>query len=360
MPIISRYIAVTWLRLWLLCQIGFIATYLVLDMMERIPRFLRLGGAADDIIRFFIWKLPEMFGQTAAFTVLMATLLTFGLMSMNSEITAMKSCGISLLELARPMLALGFIATLALFVNAELITPRSYEKMARIEQADIRKRNVNAVFKRNNIWFRSDDNRILQANVFEPETNSLKGVVVWTLGPSMTPLSRMDADVALPTDSGWMLKNVELVTFGENSRIAVKQAPSACMDLNLKVSDLRILDKNADNLSYRTLKEYAHNLEKSGYEAFRYKTMMHSKLSAPFAAIVMVALGIPFALRNSRSGGITIGIAMSVAIGFAYFLFNAMLLSYGRSGVLPPVVAAWGANFIFTLSGVWLAMTVKS
>jgi lipopolysaccharide export system permease protein len=74
----------------------------------------------------------------------------------------------------------------------------------------------------------------------------------------------------------------------------------------------------------------------------------------------MVILGIPFALRNSRSGGIALGIGASIAIGFAYFIVNAVLLSYGRSGVLPPLVAAWGANFLFVLGGVWLAMTSKS
>ena len=57
---------------------------------------------------------------------------------------------------------------------------------------------------------------------------------------------------------------------------------------------------------------------------------------------------------------LALGIGASVAIGFAYFVVNAVLLSYGRSGVLPPLVAAWGANFLFVLGGIWLAMTAKS
>ena len=130
--------------------------------------------------------------------------------------------------------------------------------------------------------------------------------------------------------------------------------------LNLKVDDLRVLDNNADNLSYRKLKEYAENLQSGGYQAFRYQAMMHSKIAAPFAAFVMVILGIPFALRNSRSGGMALGIGVSIGIGFAYFVVNAVLLSYGRSGILPPLVASWGANFLFILSGIWLSMTVRN
>jgi len=112
-------------------------------------------------------------------------------------------------------------------------------------------------------------------------------------------------------------------------------------------------------MSIRSLREYAENLRRGGFQAYRYLTLMHTKIASPFAALIMVVLGIPFALRNSRSGGIAMGIGASIGIGFAYFVVNAVLLSYGRSGVLMPVVAAWGANVLFLLSGIWLSMTVK-
>jgi lipopolysaccharide export system permease protein len=36
-----------------------------------------------------------------------------------------------------------------------------------------------------------------------------------------------------------------------------------------------------------------------------------------------------------------------------------VLLSFGQAGVLPPVISAWAANFIFAAAGVWLSMTVN-
>jgi len=271
----------------------------------------------------------------------------------------MRSCGISLPRISLPMLVLGVVVGLLMLINTELIVPRSYETMAKIELVDIRKKGMQAVFKRNNIWFRND-NRILQANLFDPQTRQLKGLIIWTLNNSMNPISRIDAESAGYNNGTWMLHNVELNEFGRGQGMVLKKIPAMPMTLTLKVDDLRILDNNADNLSYRKLKEYSNSLEKGGYEAFRYRTMMHTKLAAPFSAFVMVILGIPFALRSSRSGGMALGIGASVAIGFAYFVVNAILLSYGRSGVLMPVVAAWGANFLFVLSGIWLAMTIKN
>lgn len=359
MSILSRYIAFAWLRLLALCLGSFVAVYLVLDMMDKIPRFIRAGGSGGDILRFFVWKLPEMVGQTASFSILMATLLTLGMFSRNSEIIAMRSCGISLLSIAFPMLLLGLAASVLLLLNAELMVPRSYERMERIERVDIRKQGINAVFRRNNIWFRSDST-ILQAHLFDPQAKVLRGVTLWRLDTSMSPASRMDAGSAESHNDRWTLKDVMIKDFRQGSGYVVQRAHSMDVPLNLKLDDLRVLDNNADNLSFRKLKEYADNLQSGGYHAFRYLTMMHTKFSGPFAALVMVVLGIPFAFRNSRSGGAALGIGASIGIGFAYFVVNAMLLSYGRSGVLPPVVAAWGANIIFCLGGVWLAMTVRN
>lgn len=359
MGILNRYIALAWLRLLALCLGSFVSVYLVLDMMDKIPRFIRAGGAAGDMLAFFLFKLPEMIGQTASFSILMATLLTLGLLSRNSEIIAMRSCGVSLFKIALPMLILGLAASLLLLVNTELVVPRSYENMERIERVAIKKQGVNAVFKRNNIWFRSDS-MIVQAHLFEPKEKTLKGVIVWNLDKDMNPLGRIDAQSAEFKGDRWVLNQAVVKEFGAGQGFSSKSVASMAIGLKLRIDDLKVLDNNADNLSYRKLREYADNLRSSGYQAYRYQTMMHAKLSAPFAAFVMVVLGIPFALRNSRSGGIALGIGASVGIGFAYFVVNAVLLSYGRSGVLPPVVAAWGANLIFVLGGIWLSMTVKN
>ena len=298
-----------------------------------------------------------MIGRTATFSILMATLLTLGMLSRDSEVTAMQSCGVSLLRISVPMLALGFVASILLMINAELILPHSYVRTQHIQRVKIEKRGDRVTFKRNNIWFRSKS-MILQARLFEPKTQTLSGLVIWNVDEHMNPVSRIDADTAVYRDGVWTLKSAVVKNFQSSGYVA-SPAKTMTIDLNLKTEELQVLDGDADNMSIRELYDYAENLRRGGYQAYRYLTLMHTKIAAPFAALIMVLLGIPFALRNSRSGGIAMGIGASIGIGFAYFVVNAVLLSYGRSGVLPPVVAAWSANFLFMLSGVWLSMSVK-
>jgi lipopolysaccharide export system permease protein len=342
----------------MLCLGGFVGIYLVIDLIEKIPRFLRSGAVAGDILQYFIWKIPEMISRTATFSILMATLLTLGVLSRDSEIIALRSCGVSLLKISLPMLVLGFAASILLMINGEFVLPYSYSRTEVIEQVKIKKRGDRVSFKRNNIWFRSNS-MILQARLFEPQTQTLGGVVVWSVDDSMNPVSRIDADTARYREGRWLLNSATMRDFRTAAGYTPRFAKTLPLDLNLKVEDLRVLDNDADNMSIRSLHEYAENLKRGGYQAYRYLTLMHTKIASPFAALIMVLLGIPFALRNSRSGGIAMGIGASIGIGFAYFVVNAVLLSYGRSGVLPPLVAAWGANALFMLGGIWLSMTVK-
>jgi lipopolysaccharide export system permease protein len=357
MSILDRYIGTIWLRMLLICMGGFVALYLVVDLIEKMPRFLRAGGAAADILEYFLWKFPEMISRTATFSILMATLLTLGTLSRDSEIIALRSCGISLVRMALPMLILGLLASLLLLLNAELVLPHSYARTELIDRVKIKKKGERVTFKRNNIWFRSND-MILQARLFEPKTRTLSGIVVWRVDAAMNPLSRIDADTAQYQNGNWTLNHVVEKHF-RSSGYEVNALKTGTLDLKLKVEDLQVLDSDADNLSIRTLNEYAENLRRGGYQAYRYLTLLHTKIASPFAALVMVLLGIPFALRSSRSGGIAVGVGASIAIGFAYFVVNAVLLSYGRSGVITPILAAWGANILFAISGIWLAMRIK-
>ena len=357
MSTISRYIAGAWLRMLLLCQAGFLAVYLLLDFMEKLGRFMRTGASFSAILQFFIFKLPEMVGQSMPFAVLMATLLTLGMFSRSSELTALRSCGLSIPRIVTPILCLGLLCSGLLLVNAELLVPQGYKRMEYVDKVLIKKRDRTAVFRLNNIWFRSN-NLLLQAKVFDPEAVVMKGVTVWEVSPLMEPVRRMDAERAVYGASGWHLEKVKIRPFGGGSG-QVQQVERQSVPLTLKVEDLRILDNKADNLSFRELRDYAQSLEAGGYTASRYLTMMHAKLASPFGAFVMVVLGIPFALKTGRTAGVAKGVGIGVALGFVYFIINVAVQSYGRSGVLPPVVAAWGANLIFVLSGIWLAMTVK-
>lgn len=358
MNIISRYIAAAYLRIFGLCVAAFVAIYLVIDFLEKIGRFLRFQPLWTDVIQYFLLKVPEIVTQVLPLAVLMATLLTLGMLSRNSEITAMRGCGVSLGMISAPILAIACLMSLLTIISNEFLLPETYSRMRYVEQVSIRKKSANTFFRQNNIWHK-DGATILKARLFDPAHQTLRGITLWQFAEGLRPIKRIDADGGVWDGRTWTLQKVTVRDIARGGVTPATKAEALPVALNLTVDDLKVVDKYADNMGFLRLREYIRKLRKGGYETTRYEAQMHAKISLPFASLIMAFLGIPFALRGGRSSGIALGIGASIAIGFIYFIINSMLISFGQTGLLPPLVSAWAANLIFALTGIWLAMTVN-
>lgn len=357
MKVIRHYISMTYLKLLALSVGSFVTIYLVIDFLEKVRRFSRSDCNPLYILLFFLYKIPAIVNQIMPLAVLMATLLTLGTLSRSSEIIAMQSCGISLRKIAEPIIVIALALSLFTFFSNEVIIPNTSQQMKYIEEVLIQKRNPSTFFRLNNIWYR-EDNYILQARLFIPATRTLKGVTLWQTTEDMRPVRRLEAEEGVWDGSRWTLRNVVEMDFTKGTAPSSTMSKTLPVPFSLKVDDLKTWDKYAEDMGFFRLRGYTVKLRKGGYDATRYLAQMHSKLSLPFACLIMAFVGIPFALRGGRSSGIALGIGLSLAIGFAYFIINAILISFGQTDVLPPLVSAWAANFIFALSAIWLTLTI--
>jgi lipopolysaccharide export system permease protein len=358
MTLISRYVVSAYLRILGLCVGSFVAIYLIIDFLDRGGRFARAGGTAYHIALYFLWKIPEIVNQILPLAVLMTTLMTLGGMSRTSEITAMRSCGISIARISAPMLALAAAISVVALAAGEFLVPYSVDRTQFIQDVLIRKNSPSASFRQNNIWFRDKD-LLLQARTFDPELSTLTGVTIWKIGADMTPRERIDGRIAVLQRDRWLLRDTVTRRFAAGSAPTVSTAAEVPVGISLRTDDLKVLKRRADNMGFLELRQYTKKLQQGGYDATRYVAQMHSHLSLPFASLVMGFLGIPFALRSGRSSGIAVGIGVSLGIGFSYLIINAILLSFGQTGMLPPIVSAWAANMLFVMAGIWLTMTIN-
>ena len=358
MRILSNYIASTYLKILGLCIGAGVSIYLVIDFLEKISRFSNAQAELKYVALFFLYEIPEIGAQVTPLAVLMATLLTLGGLSRSSEINAMRSCGISLKRITVPILSIAlFVSAATLFAN-EVLTPACYERTQYIQQVLIEKKNPNIFFRQQNIWYK-EENTILQAKLFDPDTRTLKGITLWQIGNSEQPIRRIEAGQAIFSNNHWLLKDIVVRDFASGNVVRTDKFFELSVPIGLRIADLKVLEKGADNMGILALWRYCEKLKKEGYDPTRYLAQMHSRLSLPFASLIMAFLGIPFALRGGRSSGIALGIAISLAIGFSYFIINSVVLSFGQAGVLPPIISAWAANFIFAALGVWLVMAVN-
>ena len=131
---------------------------------------------------------------------------------------------------------------------------------------------------------------------------------------------------------------------------------TAALPFKKTPDDFKHVEATLGELTFFDLYQKIDRLHSEGYRAVRQQVDMHTHIAAPFACLVMVLLGIPFALHRGRSASLASGIVVSVLIGVTYFILNSVFTVFGYSGILSPLVATWAGNLIFTLIGVWFIL----
>lgn len=357
MPILVRYISKEFLKTILLSLVAFVAIYLVVDIFQGIKMLMEYKPGLPLVARLYLLKIPRIISQVTPITVLLSTLMTLGLLSRNSEITAMKSSGISLYRIVFPILIMAVVVSLLSFLSNEFIVPHTNREATFIEKVRIKKRTQKVFFKQNKIWYRSE-NAIYNIQLFEPETNKLKGITIYYMGEGFRLSKRIEAKEATWDGSAWKLYDVreDIIVNGEITTKSYKELP---VKLPESPEDLKAEERSSEEMGFWELRDYIRKLRSEGYDSSRLAVDLHSKLSFPLTSLIMALLGIPFALKGGRSSGIAFGVGISVLIGLGYWMVMSFGLSLGRAEALPPLLSAWGANIMFGLAGILMMMKVE-
>ncbi|MFB3924592.1 MAG: LPS export ABC transporter permease LptG [Syntrophales bacterium] len=360
MTIIDRYISREFVKIFFLTMISFTLLYLIVDFFGRIRMFLSNNATFYQIAAHFFYGIPQIISHTMPVAVLLASLLTFGTLSRHNEIVAMRASGLSLYRTALPLLFLAGVISACAFLFNEFITPFANQKAKYIEFVEVKKQRKAGVFKQNQIWYRSK-NAVYNFGIFVPETNTLKKITINYFSPgSFNLVSRVDAREAVWKNNQWVFTDVLISKFTGGEFPVIEKAASMVIDLPERPSDIRIVQKDTDEMGFFELRNYIKKIESEGYDATRYLVDMHGKIAFTLVNVILVVLGISFSLGSERSGGVARSIGTGVVIGFSYWIVFALAVSLGRSLTLPPFLAAWSANIVFAAAAAFLFMRVKT
>ena len=359
MRLLSRYILNEFLKIFFLILVIMISLFLVIHFFETIDEFIIQHSTVADCVKYFIFKIPWITFWMVPPSVLLSTVIVTSIFSRNNELTAMKACGISLIRMFIPVLATALVLTLFTIIFNEYIIPFTTEKANHILYVKVRKQVPKGIFKRDRIWFHSGDGSIWNIQLFDPDTNTLKGVSIYRYSEGMMIRERIDATLVTWIDGKWHFSDGVIRTFYKDGTFSTDYFKEKDIKLRGTPEDLKEVQKRPEEMSLREIYRYVKKIRREGFDDTRYTVDMHQKLSYPFISLVMTLIGIPLSLRSSRSGGMTFCIGLSIVIGFSFYFIFSMGISLGYNGGLPPLLAAWGANLIFITIGLYLLLTVR-
>lgn len=357
MKILTRYIVREFLKIFALTLAAFVSLYLIIDIFEQLGRLMTHHVQFGEGLTYFLCKIPFIFYQVTPVAVLVATLISLGIFVKHNELTAAMAGGIGALRFSLPLFIIALAISILNFMLSESVIPLSNQKVIALEQA-LEGTDKKTTFAQESIWFR-DNMNIYSINYIEPNKGVLKGLTMYKLDNNFNIVKRLDAREVNWINGAWVAAESRLLSFQEDKTLSASKAAGNIIPLAEKPEDLKNIEQLADEMNFRELMRYVKKLKREGYVAARYIVDLHSKISFPLVSIIMVMLGMPFALKSGRHGGIAVGVGISIIVGFSYWVVFAINTSLGYNGIIPPLLAAWLTNFIFAGLGILMLSYVR-
>ncbi len=345
-----RYFTREILATSLLVLLALLALFGFFDLIRELDDLGRGNYRLSSMLGYVGLMLPSHTYVLMPAAALMGTLFALARMSEHSELTVMRSSGLSLVQLALYVGAAGIVVGLATVVVGELVTPFTEEaaKGLRLKAT----RSIVAREFRSGFWVK-DDKSFVNIQDVTPETELLNlRIYEFDRDYRLTSISRAEKGTYAGPNT-WNLTNVELTRFKGDSAL-LERLPRMTWSSVLTPDILSVLKVVPERMSALNLRSYIEHLRDNRQKATRYEIAFWGKLLYPLAAIAMMIMAIPFALGSARAGGvgtrIVLGILLGLAFHFAGRLFSHMgllndwpaLLSAGLPVVIVALVATFG------------------
>jgi LPS export ABC transporter permease LptF/LPS export ABC transporter permease LptG len=361
--ILDRYVAKQYAGHLLLVAVGFWSLFVLGEFIDLFDDIQQNKVRGNVVFHYYAFHGPAILYLVAPFAVLLATLTTFGILSRRNEITAMKAGGVSLYRATLPVVVLGLVVSLGLFVAGEFLLPQT-NLVADQDFNVIKGRPPKSSSYLGRRWMLGSDRRLYNYEYAlpgpRPESLTLFGLSVYDIDTRRWDLlDRLFAARAeWRQDQGtYDLQRGWRRTFGDHPRFsAFTEARNRWLE---PPSYFRQEERGPDTFGFGELRDHIAKLEALGLDVIRLRVQLHKKPAFPLVGLVMTLIGVPFAFTMGRRGALY-GIGVSVVIGIVYWACLGIFEALGNNALLPPLLAAWAPNLLFGAGGVYLMLTLET
>ncbi|MBD3271725.1 MAG: LptF/LptG family permease [Elusimicrobia bacterium] len=361
MRILKKYFFVEFIKPCLFGLASFVIIIAVSHLFEKLDTFTSSGARAYDVFKYILYQLPFMSVQVIPVALLLGALFSFNRLLSTGEITAVKSSGIPMRQIIIPFMIFGVVVSCAvIFINESLI-PVFNTRAQYIYRVHIRKLPPGNPALWSNIVLSGKGNIRITAEQLNLAQGKIERVVVDQYHGSVLT-QQIDARSAVWNGDAWEFRRGSIRWFSRNGDTIIKEEPfdSRVIDINNTPRDLSPSKIEPEEVNYKTLKDYIRHLEKLGIPNADERVQLHLKIAFPFSNLIVLMIGIPFALRARQGSGKLMSFATALAIAFSYWGFISIGQSLSSARILPPIAGAWFANIIFLGIGIHFLRKIQS
>ncbi len=352
--ILDRYILKQVIEMFLMGVFVFTTIIFASDtFITLIKQIAKFGIPFKVAFILILLNLPSVIVMTIPMGVLLATVMTLNKLSLSSEITVMRACGIGLNRIAKPIFIFAVIMSLSSFFINESVVPVMMSQSKTLALWALGQKNI-PDGKENFVFKELTDDGILKRLFYVGfcQKKTLYNVTVLDNSKEGT-IQVLQAREGKTSPDGWKFEKGAAYTITDNGQVLnTTLFDKSTIKFGLDLSDE--MNKNvAKEYNFTGLLKFLSKSDITPEDRQVYTIELFDKIALPLTTIVFVLVGVPLAITPPRVR-YNRGFLFSILIIFAYYVIRALSISFGEAGSIAPFLAACLPNIILTVMGTWL------
>jgi lipopolysaccharide export system permease protein len=355
LALFERYLAREIYLATALVLMAFLALFAFFDLVHELGNIGKGGYQIHHAVGYVLLTLPGRAYDLFPVCVLIGTLYALTMLARNSEITVLRTSGLSTGRILLALIKIGAAFVVLAFLIGEFIAP-SAERTAQ----QLRLRATSSVVGqefRTGLWVKDEHAFVNVAEVL-PDA-SLRAVRIYQFDDRYQLLSISDAaSGSFVAPNHWRLLQVVSTRFS-GGRANVVHEDQVMWPSALTPDVLTVLMVDPERMSPVTLYNYVRHLSENQQKTHRYEIALWKKLTYPAAALVMMILALPFGYLHNRTGNVSLKIFLGIMLGVTFYMMNGLFSSLGVINSWAPIVAALTPSILFLLAATVMTWWVE-
>lgn len=347
---LDRYILLKFLATFFFFVLMMSVIICVIDYTQKIDDFVKNQAPTGELFIYFLVTAPSFIVLLFPLFVFLATIYYTSRLAYRTEIIAILASGIAYRRFLRPFIIGGFLLCASNLITNHYLIPKANVVMNDF----LRKYFFDKKVSTDGVHLKISDSTYIYMGNFNFSSNSGGQFTIEKIDGTLLKEKLMAERVSYDKDSAiWKLTNVVKL---ENDSIAEKMTrhPELEMKYNFTPEDLNIDRNIKQELITPDLQAFIAREQSRGAENVSdFEIELHKRTAQPFAAFILVIMGVCIASRKVR-GGSGLHLAIGVAISALYVLTMQLTATFTTNAGLHPMIAVWIPNVVFMVLTIYL------
>lgn len=358
LPLLDKYILKGINEIFILGVIIFTSIIFASETFTQLIKQISLYGIPFNIaVMMIVLNLPQVFVMTIPMSTLFGVVMTLNNLSINSEITVLRACGVGIARIARPVFLFAITMSILGFLINEFIVPATSMQSRHLAIYALQQKHV-PEGKMNFTLKELSDGNILKRLFYVQscKDKTLTNITVLDLSNKDT-IQLIQAKAGRTSELGWRFEDGVIYTLSTAGKIFnTTLFENSTINFGLENAESLIKESGNQYNFFKLMKflqENRHNKDILEKAKIKYKIELHDKIALPLTTLALAFVGIPLAITPPRVR-YNRGFLFSVLIIFVYYVVRAFSLNLGEAGKIAPFMAAWLPILVISAVGIWL------